>query len=326
MNFRNVLILLVALFAVFSACNKENVDITDTTGGNVIPKTNNVACDSFVAIILVDSSGNPLTLKTRIGGGTAPYTYVWSDGATTAQISVANNGPHTVTITDASGCKASATYKVDPCKSFYAVVSPEPSGVIVASPIGGAAPYLYSWSNGGTTPVLTGGTSGNTYTVTISSSNGCTATARYSISQPPCDSSTVVVTATANGALSASVNGGVPPYTYNWSNGATTASTLVNVPGTYRVTVTDANGCSSLGSIIYPTNTNPCSSLKVRFLQDTTGVAYIVTAKAEGGTSPYVYLWSNAQTTASIAVTFGNTYTVTVTDSKGCSISDSFKP
>src|SRR5690606_9614774 len=89
-----------------------------------------------------------------------------------------------------------------------------------------------------------------TYTVTVTDANGCTATATAIVSEPsPVDFSIdvedVLCYAESTGSIDVSnVSGGVSPYTYLWSNSATTQD-LVNIPaGTYSVTVSDANGCS----------------------------------------------------------------------------------
>lgn len=121
--------------------------------------------------------------------------------------------------------------------------------------------YLYQWNTGATTPSITPATSG-TYTVTVKS--GCQVTRTKSIQILPSPIPVVNVTnisctgTSASVSLTSSATGGSAPYTYLWSNGATTQN-LTNVPyaSYYRVTVTDANGCINR-KIIYPCN--PCSS------------------------------------------------------------------
>lgn len=113
----------------------------------------------------------------------------------------------------------------------------------------GAGPYSYLWTPGGqTTPYVTGLCNG-TYTVVMQDNNGCMATTTVVVTQPTQINVTVpTVPATcstcADGSASTTVSGGTPPYTYNWIPQGGTGSTLTGLnPGTYSVTVTDANGC-----------------------------------------------------------------------------------
>src|SRR5206468_5366504 len=112
---------------------------------------------------------------------------------------------------------------------------------------GGTAPYTYAWSNGATTQDLTGLTAG-TYNVTVTDANGCTATASATLIQPAAalTASTTQVNVqcfgNATGSVDLTVSGGTAPYTYAWSNGATTQDLTRLTAGAYNVTVTDAKG------------------------------------------------------------------------------------
>ena len=137
---------------------------------------------------------------------------------------------------------------------------------------------------------------------------------------------TVFFTASANvgcygqstGSATVTVTGGNGPYTYNWSNGGNTA-TINNVPaGIYTVTVTDQNGCAGIGSINItqpPQLVATASGNNINCAGQSTGSAI---AAVSGGTPGYSYLWSNGGTTASVNGLVAGTYSVTVTDSKGC--------
>lgn len=131
--------------------------------------------------------------------------------------------------------------------------------------------------------------------------------------------------------LSGSGVNGVPPYTYAWSNGATTASTTV-CPGTsttYTLTVTDSRNCSSTDQVLV--SINPCSSFAANAGSDAT-VYYgylpqsctALSATASGAAGPYTYLWSTGATTNTLNVcpTVTTTYTVTVTSAQGCTATD----
>ncbi len=127
-----------------------------------------------------------------------------------------------------------------------------------ATASGGVSPYTYSWSNGATGATITGLEPG-IYVVTATDANGCTAIASVMI-EDNCANSDLAVSATANGSsATAMATGGVPPYTYSWSNGATGANVSGLSPGIYTVTVADAYGCTASASVeIEPVN--PCDN------------------------------------------------------------------
>lgn len=116
---------------------------------------------------------------------------------------------------------------------------------------GGTSPYTYLWSNGATSATVNGLTAGN-YTVSVTAATGCSVNASVSITQPATAlSSSVVVTpattpTTPNGAINLSVSGGTPGYLYFWNTGATTQDISGLLPGTYSVSISDANGCQKV--------------------------------------------------------------------------------
>ena len=124
----------------------------------------------------------------------------------------------------------------------------------------------------------------------------------------------------SNVSLTVHVKGGTSPYTYNWTPNVSTSANASNLSaGTYSVTVTDGNGCSSVASL---TVTQPAllttvpTATGVLCNGGSTGTA---SANASGGTSPYTYAWSNAQTSATATGLSAGTYTLTVKDFNGCS-------
>jgi len=127
--------------------------------------------------------------------------------------------------------------------------------------------------------------------------------------------SNVSVNGGNDGAVTAVASGGVMPYTYAWSNGATTASVTGLMAGLYSVTLTDNNGrtASASGVVTQPTAVvaNITSTTNPSTIGGNDGSA---TAMASGGTPPYSYLWNTAQTTATATGLAAGTYTGTVTD------------
>lgn len=198
------------------------------------------------------------------------------------------------------------------------------TGTATATPIGGAAPFIYFWNNGATTSTISGLCPG-LYSVTITDANGLTASATVSISQPlPLISTVNVIPATCgltNGSAFATTAGGTSPFTYAWSNGVNGQSNNTLAAGTYIVTITDANGCTVIDTAIISTTSGP--TLIVTTTQPTcTQGNGSITVSASGGTPGYSYQWSNGSSGANINGLSPGNYVLTVTDASGCTATD----
>lgn len=270
------------------------------------------------------------------GGGVQPYTINWSNGYTMPTINGLCSGTYTVTITDANGCTAASAGVVGSgsCTNNTLVVSitsqdlscTHPADTMVANVSGGTPPYTYVWTGSAftySTPAIVT-THVGIYTVYISDSLGCVKTATDTLTSTGIVVSLAYTTPAscngiAEGAAKINVTSGTPPYTFAWSNGAT-ADSIVNVAGgVYTVTITDAALCSVVYTVnVLQNNTN--WSYYVYVSSTTTNCANNGTATAvvAGGTSPFSYLWSNNDTTATISNLAAGNYTLTVTDADGC--------
>ncbi len=276
------------------------------------------------------NGGNDGTAMIMVSGGVSPYTYLWSNGATTASITGLVAGTYTVTATDANGYTTSGTAAVvneptvltSTSTSTDVTCNGDNDGTASMSASGGTAPYTYSWDNGATTASITGLAPG-TYVGTATDANGCTTVETVTITEPTVLTSTSTSTdVTCNGdndgTASMSASGGTAPYTYSWDNGATTASITGLAPGTYVGTATDANGCTTVETVTItePTVlTSTSTSTDVTCNGDNDGTASM---SASGGTAPYTYSWDNGGTTASITGLAPGTYVGTATDANGC--------
>ncbi|MFI5218823.1 MAG: kelch repeat-containing protein [Bacteroidia bacterium] len=191
----------------------------------------------------------------------AVASYLWSNGNTTQSISGICAGNYIVTVTDTTGCTSNFVVTVsEPPAIVAASTSTQPTcfgsidGGLCAVPSGGVPPYVsYLWSTTATTQCIQNIGAGS-YTVTIADTNGCTGVSTLTLAQPAAIilniSHTDATCATCpNGTASASLSGGVGPYSYSWSNGATSAFITGLLPGMYTCCVTDNNGCTACDSV-----------------------------------------------------------------------------
>ena len=265
-------------------------------------------------------------------GGWFPYTYLWSNGATTQSIINLNPGNYSVTVKDVNLGEASASIIVTEPAVLGATVFGQsqicgiaPDGFAAVETYGGTPPYAYLWSNGGVTPKIDH-LAAATYTVTITDANQCTVTGSFKVGFWDegiwlMDSVYQEITCfgAQNGHIHISAMSGVGPYIYQWSNGDTLPDITNLGPGTYSVTVTDAGtGCFNFTSVELEEPAQlVCSPSSIPANCGLNGTAIV---SATGGTLPYNFNWSNGQSSPSIVAPAG-TYTVTVTDANGCSCS-----
>ncbi|HND88286.1 MAG TPA: T9SS type A sorting domain-containing protein, partial [Saprospiraceae bacterium] len=253
----------------------------------------------------------------------------------TATISNLTSGTYAVSVTDADGCTASGSTFV----SQPFALSPNASttgetgvgfqnGSASAAPSGGTPPYGFLWSNDSTSATITGLAPGN-YTVSVNDANGCTAVQTVTVNAFGCNLSLVAFATpvtchgAADGTATVQVSGANGAVGYAWSSGANTQTASNLGPGTYTVTVVDASNCEAVQTVQV---NEPAPLLPNATATGQTGLGLndgTATAAPTGGTSPYTYLWSNGEMTPGISGLAPNTYTVVVSDSKGCTASQS---
>jgi gliding motility-associated-like protein len=294
-----------------------------------------------VLVVTVDSVNNPFcsgsadgAIFTTTSGGTANYSYNWSNSDTTAAISNLNNGTFTITATDANGCTATnqATLTVpnpiiitiDNIANNSCAGTPDGSVAITAT--GGVGTLTYAWSNSATTEDLTAISNG-TYILTVTDGNGCSDTAQAIVSPIVILSSTEVVVNPLctgdNGSASLTVSGGTGSYTFDWGTASTSTTNSATIAaGQFVITITDSgNGCTGLDTVtlIDPT-------LLTVSLVNTTNIGCNTAANVGaldiqvlGGTPIYSYAWDNGATSEDLTGLTAGSYAVTVTDANGCS-------
>lgn len=271
-------------------------------------------------------------VRVRVTGGVLPYSYEWSNGATSKDIVDIPAGDYTLKVTDANGCQEEVRSTISqPTEVKYTVNNVtnlncfgDNGGAVDISITGGVGPYRYLWSNGATTQDLVNVPAGK-YSVQVSEGNGCQNVLEAEITQPPLMTLELdqVVDVLCNGdntgSISITVEGGVPPYSYSWSNGATSEDITNLTAGNYSVTVSDANGCmKSASTVVKQPQPFVASLLDVQNIEcygDTTGV---ITLNVTGGVRPYTFEWSNGATTQNLRSLPAGDYSVNITDANGC--------
>ncbi|MBL8001371.1 MAG: choice-of-anchor L domain-containing protein [Flavobacteriales bacterium] len=298
-----------------------------------IGTTTNVACHG-------EQSGS---ISVVVSGGTAPYSQAWN--TTPAQNGTTANGlpagAWTCTVTDANGCVTSASASINqPTAALSAAITAQTNVLIFGQSTGsatvaanaGTAPYTYAWS---TSPVQTtataSGLAAGGYLVVVTDANGCSTTATVAITQPGSalaaaigSQVNVACHGDATGSATASASGGVAPYSFLWNTTpAQNGATATGLPaGTWTVTVTDANGAVSTGSVnitepVAPLAATLSAQTNVSCHGDQTGTA---TVNVSGGTPGYTLSWNTtpAQNGAQASGLGAGTYICSVIDANGC--------
>jgi uncharacterized repeat protein (TIGR01451 family)/gliding motility-associated-like protein len=272
-----------------------------------------------------------------------PFTFMWSNGAVTEDLSLIAAGNYSVKVTNSSGCSINKNFVVSNTGGPSADVASTnvtcnggTNGTITLTVTGGTSPYTYLWSNGATTKDLTGLAAG-TFDVVITDATGCTGAATATITQPNAiqiDNSITNINCknASTGAVNIIVTGGTGSFTYEWSGTSYTASSqnISSRPaGTYNLTVHDGT-CSATGSYIITQPSDPlAASTTVTPVTCNGGANGIVNLTVTGGTSPYTFAWTRTEsgyagaTTEDLSGLAPSTYNVTVTDAKGCTTTTS---
>ncbi len=312
--------------------------VTVTDGNNCTKMTTYTVTQPSMIMINLISLINETCAGAQDGGiilttsgGTPPLFSEWSNGSIGNNIADLAPGEYTVTVTDNNDCTKTATYTVNPGGIVVVdlidqvnVICPGGStGSISVSASGGMAPYTYMWSNGASGSTASNLAAGN-YLVTVTDSKGCETVNFYTITQPPAININInqaganLCFGDTSISLTATINGGAPPYTSLWSNGVVGLENTNLGAGTYSITITDNGGCTSTAS---STVTQPAQLNLSVTTTDETGVGTNDgTAKVivTGGTAVYTYLWSNGATADTITGLAPGNYSITVTDANGC--------
>ncbi|UPZ14814.1 T9SS type A sorting domain-containing protein [Flavobacterium humidisoli] len=296
----------------------------------ITPSQTDVSCNG----------GNNGSATVTVSGGTGAYSYSWNTTPvqTAATASGLKAGTYAVTITDANSCSTVQPFTIT--EPPVLAITPSQTdvscnggnnGSATVSVTGGTGTYTYAWDTAPSQSTAAAtGLSAGTYTVTVKDSNLCIKTQSFTIAEP--DALTPSVSQTdvscnggSNGSATVSVTGGTGTYSYQWSpSGGTNATASGLSAGTYTVLIKDSNLCETTASVTIgepAVLTATIEKTDVLCNQANNGTATVIPS---GGTGTYTYSWSPSGGTAATATGLApDTYTVTVTDSNGCFITES---
>lgn len=292
---------------VQNSCNYQLPNATITVNG----PTNLCAGDSTILVANANNS------------------YLWTGGTTQQQLTVTQASVYTLVVADAIGCTDTATQTITQTNlqvqaSITNANCGGNDGQASLAVSGGAVPYTYLWPNSETTNSVDSLASGS-YPVTITDGNSCTTTFTVNISAPGTLAVNISASPTTcpngnDGLAIATVSGGTPPYTYSWQGFPLVNANTVDsyAPGVHLLTITDANGCTSIDSF----------EIRQPALWSPPIVSLTGTQLCEGDTARLVpidnydaYLWSTGDTTQTLLATQSGFYNCTVTAGNGCTVS-----
>ena len=275
------------------------------------------------------------SIDVSVTGGTSPYTYSWSSGQITEDLTAVGFGLHIVIVTDQLGCQEELDINIQQPAQALTIIETHTDalciggqqGTINLQVSGGTIPYLYFWNNGSSNEDQTNLLAG-IYIAQITDNNNCQSSINIEILDPSNTTelsethTDVICFSDATGAIDLTVTGGLPPYVFDWTNGAITEDVFNLSAGNYGVNVLDLNGCGEfLSVVITQPNTfvsATISQLNVLCSGLNTGSMQVI---PENGVLPYTFLWNNGETSASISNLTAGNYSVIVTDFTGCDFS-----
>ena len=254
-------------------------------------------------------SGETVTLTTGV------FTdYIWSDGSILSNLDITSGGTYAVTVTDGNGCTGEDQITV----SENQLPTPQITGELefcsgFSTTLSGPDGFDYLWSTGEITQTISTNTPGN-ISLTITDIFGCTGETNVSLTENPNPEPTIAGSTTFCIGNSSTVDAGDGYDEYIWSNGTLNQTLEITVEGIYSVTVTNENGCTGVAQI----EVSESSSLEPVIVGDD-NICAGETSILDAGAGFETYIWSTGEITQSITVDTEGDYTVTVSDSQGCS-------
>jgi hypothetical protein len=304
------------------------VTVTDASGCSAQATENIVV---FTAPSLSVLSTDPTcgqadgAVDLSVNNGQAPFNYLWSNGATSEDLTALSFGLYQVTVTDASGCSAIISANLN--NSTGPIVSltstddycSAGSGSVDLVVLSGTAPFTYLWSNGESTEDIFNLPAGN-FSVSVVDGLGCGTVANATVLNQVLNLSYTKTDAGCglnDGSIDLTVTGAIGSYSYFWSNGENSQDISSLPAGTYEVIVVDFSGCTDSVTVVINNIGGPIVTANISDEGCIAGTGAI-DVTVNGGTTPYAFLWSGGETTEDISGLAAGAYSVTVIDGSGC--------
>lgn len=331
------------LSPIFTGLSAGNYTVKITDANGVIKTLNSTLTEPSEIIVTVTSTpiscyaANDASINLTITGGVSPYTVNWSNLATGTFQNNLGPGTYNITITDAVGCVKTIqsiianlpVFDIQPVFNQITCYGAA-NGSINLGLIGGQAPIVVTWSDGSNAGLVRNNLTAGVYTATISDASTCSFTRTFTLIEPqPLLINGIIqndldCTTSNNGSVNLIVTGGTLPYTFNWSNGATTEDLLNVSNGNFSVVVTDARGCSINGQYtVYRPAPLITTLTQQKNVNCATGeITSSFEVLVNGGIPPYQIVWSNGTVSGTnnqfMTTTQDGLISVTATDSNGC--------
>ena len=285
-------------------------------------------------------------ISLTVGGGTPQYTYLWSNAATSQNLTNVAAGAYSVTITDSKSCSVTRKDTIlEPDSLLIGVATirntkcgSQTGSITISSVTGGNGSNTFAWTSSNYTASTQNisNLSPGQYSLTVRDSKMCSATKSYTVAD---SSSTIVLgnpTITnvkcnggTDGALTASATGGSGTLTYSWTGPGGfnfTAQTINGLrAGTYNLSITDGSGCAKTTSydITQPAVLTLTPSVtNVKCKGNATGS---IVLNATGGTGTLSFTWTGTTSTAqNVSNLTAGAYSVVITDANGCTKPQAF--
>lgn len=280
-------------------------------------------------------------INVSVSGGTAPYSYIWSDGTINQNLKDVAAGKYTLEIMDANACFTEITATVNNVSNSIQITNVSinnvsdhmgNNGSISVNIVGGASPYNLAWTRlSDNTDLgnqeLISNLSSDIYQVSVTDANGCSITEAYEVNQPDIVEETIVQLSCygdSDGSISVLVNQGNGNYTYNWNTGATTNIVDNLKSGSYTVTITGFGD----GPLTRTYILEEPLPLEVDLGESRTlcgGQELVLDASVSDVTATYAWTSNTGFTSSDPIVTIkkGGTYTISISTQNGCSTTGS---
>jgi hypothetical protein len=317
-----------------------SLTLTDQNGctkvrSQIITQPSLLVFDSIQVTNPVCVGANNGSIKIVGGGGTLPHFYMWNNGNTSAIQSSLSPQTYSITLSDANGCTNTAenielttqqllNLQLDSLKHVSCFGGTD--AIIAITVTGGQGALQYRWNEFPEDDLLENIFAG-IFKSTVKDARGCTISDTFEVLQPSAPLSTSIVSlrnpncfGEFGGSIEVQTLGGTEPYSFSWSNNATTQNINELTIGTYQLSVTDANGCTTQ---IAPQIIEEPTILEISpIIQDIpcNGTVGSIVSNVSGGVLPYSYHWNTNEISPNIYQLPQGNYSISVQDAHGCLI------